>query len=212
MLEKDKHLTEKGRYLHSFYWLSTSRSQTHPPTSTLSRFNTGTPERLQLGAKSSVTDFFSIDLAADWEAMGDSSFWSVVEAALDPIFPNEDGHPRPSDDRNHSPPLSVGQRSMPTHHHIKEKQERTATRNGNAYFIAHMTPGPPVIVDSVVPAWKRLISDTLLPQELISLIEEIFVNKDEVKAISGLLGDDAQVFINTIHKVCPLFFLSRGTI
>jgi hypothetical protein len=66
--------------------------------------------------------------------------------------------------------------------------------------------------DSDIPAWKRLISRTLLPLEVISLIEAIFTNKDEVKAICDLGGDDAQTFINTIHEVRKLTFSSRGII
>lgn len=58
-----------------------------------------------------------------------------------------------------------------------------------------------ILVDSSTPAWKRLISYTLLPHEIISLIETIFTSKDEVKAICDLRGDDAQTFINVIHEV-----------
>ena len=62
------------------------------------------------------------------------------------------------------------------------------------------------------PAWRRLISHTLLPHEVISLIEEIFTNKEEVQTICDLLGSDAQIFINTIHEVRFEFLPSRDTI
>ena len=50
--------------------------------------------------------------------------------------------------------------------------------------------------------WKHLCSHTFLPHEAVYLIEGIFTNKDEVKMICDLRGDDAQIFIDVIHKVC----------
>ena len=57
-------------------------------------------------------------------------------------------------------------------------------------------------VDSDTPAWKRLICHPLLPPEVISLINAIFMNRDEVKVVCNLRGDDAQTFIDAMHKVC----------
>ena len=52
-----------------------------------------------------------------------------------------------------------------------------------------------------MPACKRLISHAWLPREVISLIQTIFTSEYEVKMILGLRGDDAQTFIDAIHKV-----------
>ena len=57
------------------------------------------------------------------------------------------------------------------------------------------------LVDSDIPAWKRLISHALLPHEIVPLIETIIMNKHEVREVCGLRGDDAQIFINVIHEV-----------
>ena len=51
------------------------------------------------------------------------------------------------------------------------------------------------------PTWKRLISYAFPPQEVVSLVEEVFANKDEVKAICELQGDDAQILVNVMHEV-----------
>ena len=78
--------------------------------------------------------------------------------------------------------------------------------------IALGAPGSSIVTESDTPAWKRLISRSLLPFEVISLIEAVFTSKDEVKMICDLRGDDAQTFINTIHEVRIVFFPSGGTI
>ena len=64
-----------------------------------------------------------------------------------------------------------------------------------------LAPGSFIPADSGTPAWKRLIRYALLPHDVISLIETIFTNEDEVKMIFDLHADDAQPFINAIHKV-----------
>jgi len=69
-----------------------------------------------------------------------------------------------------------------------------------------------IIVDPDAPACKRLISKAFFPHEVTSLIETIFTSKDQVKMIGDLRGDDAQAFIDVIHKVCftPLHFWARS--
>lgn len=51
------------------------------------------------------------------------------------------------------------------------------------------------------PACRSLISRTFSPHEIISLIEVIFGNQNEIKMIGFLRGDDAQTFIDVIHGV-----------
>ena len=94
----------------------------------------------------------------------------------------------------------------PTYRHI----EMTGTYDGN--LLTHTAPTSSILLDADAPAWKRLIGRALPPREVISLIEEIFTNKEEVKMICDLLGDDAQTFINTIHEVRLPSFPSRSTI
>lgn len=73
-------------------------------------------------------------------------------------------------------------------------------------------PGLFILTDPNTPAWKRLINHGLLPHEVVSLVETIFTSEDEVKMIFDLSADDAQSFINAIHRVCFTFFPFRGTI
>jgi hypothetical protein len=56
-------------------------------------------------------------------------------------------------------------------------------------------------VCSELPAWKRLISHTLVTHERISLITTIFSDDNQVEMVRDLSGDDAQTFINTIDEV-----------
>ena len=53
-------------------------------------------------------------------------------------------------------------------------------------------------------ACRRLISRVFSPREIISLIEEIFMGKDEVNVIGCLGSDAAQTFIEVVHKVRPV--------
>ena len=64
---------------------------------------------------------------------------------------------------------------------------------------------------SEVPAWKRLISDTLTMEERITLIVEIFSDLDQVKMVRNLSGDDAQTFINVTDEASfYIFFTSKS--
>ena len=92
------------------------------------------------------------------------------------------------------------------------KQKVAEIDNREPLFITRdTTQRSSVTADSEAPAWKRLISLTLLPHEIISLIEVIFASRDEVQAICVLHGDDAQTFIDVIHGVCFLFLPSSDT-
>jgi len=51
------------------------------------------------------------------------------------------------------------------------------------------------------PAWKWLASDTLASYERISLITMIFSDRDQIKTVRNLSGDDAQTFIDKIDEV-----------
>ena len=86
--------------------------------------------------------------------------------------------------------------------HAQEKQE--------VYIPLKSKPLLPTPADSETPAWKRLTSRSLPPPEVISLIKAIFTNRDEVEVICDLRGDDAQSFIDAIHKVRFVFFPSFG--
>ena len=50
-------------------------------------------------------------------------------------------------------------------------------------------------------AWKHLISRTFPSHEVVSLVEGIFEDEEEVRALNDLRGDDAQTFIDVIHEV-----------
>jgi hypothetical protein len=77
----------------------------------------------------------------------------------------------------------------------------TRAHNGDPLLTVNQAPGLHIPVNSDAPACKRLTSRTFLPHEVISLIEAIFTSQDEVNAIGYLRGDDAQTFIDVIHKV-----------
>ena len=85
------------------------------------------------------------------------------------------------------------------------------TRDDGLPLMVHSVPDSSNLVDLDVPACKRLISRTPSPQEVTSLIETIFMSKEEVKMIRDLRGDDAQTFVDVIHGICFAFsFLRRS--
>ena len=57
---------------------------------------------------------------------------------------------------------------------------------------------------SGTPAWKRLIDHLLAPDEQISLITDIFSDRDETEIVKHLRGEDAQSFVDLIDQVNPL--------
>ena len=57
------------------------------------------------------------------------------------------------------------------------------------------------------PAWKRLISPTTSAEERTDLITSIFSDRDEVKVLECLSGNDAQAFVDAIDEA-SIFILS----
>ena len=53
------------------------------------------------------------------------------------------------------------------------------------------------------PAWKRLINNSPTSNEKLSLITEIFSNRDETDTVKRLQGDEAQSFVDAIDQVVP---------
>ena len=84
----------------------------------------------------------------------------------------------------------------------------TRTRNEALVLAANSPLYSPLLANVDEPAWKRLASRAFPPHEVVSLIETILMSEDEVKMIGNLCGDDAQNFIDEIHKVSspPLRF------
>ena len=73
-------------------------------------------------------------------------------------------------------------------------------------------PGPSVHTGFDTLDWKRLIRGPLAAPERISLITTIFSNRDEVKMVRRLYGDDAQTFVNVIYdaRLCTLSSPKNG--
>ena len=61
------------------------------------------------------------------------------------------------------------------------------------------------------PAWEQLISHTLSTHERISLIVSIFSDRNQVKVVEGISGDDAQNFIDVIDAVSTTHLHLWGT-
>ena len=56
---------------------------------------------------------------------------------------------------------------------------------------------------SGTPAWKRLINRPLTSKERISLITDIFSDRDETEIVKNLSGEDARSFVDVIDQVIP---------
>lgn len=68
--------------------------------------------------------------------------------------------------------------------------------------IQRLPPLPSVLsIHPNSPDWKRLITSPLPRDERISLITTIFSNRDEVKIIRHLCGDNAQILVDVIYEV-----------
>ena len=59
----------------------------------------------------------------------------------------------------------------------------------------------PLPTRSDIPAWKCLIDRPLTSDERISLITEIFSDRNEIEVVRNLRGRNAQSFVNVIHEV-----------
>ena len=91
---------------------------------------------------------------------------------------------------------------------------RTTTNGGGALLPRldpgrHMdhSPDPPVPIDSREQAWQRLLSRAAPQDELPSLIETIFSDRETAKMVDRLRGSEAQAFIDVIDGVrhCALY-------
>ena len=125
--------------------------------------------------------------------------------------PEPEQEPVPESNSEHEavpPPLTFA----PVHPHTQETKEGTGAHDDRPLLATHRVPGSSVPADSNTPRWKRLISHTLPPHEVIYLVEAIFTSKGEVEMIRELRGDDAQAFIDVVHKVCFVLFPSRGRV
>ena len=56
---------------------------------------------------------------------------------------------------------------------------------------------------SGAPAWERLINHPLPTNECISLITDLFSDRDEVEAIKRLSRANAQSFVDVLDEVFP---------
>jgi len=65
------------------------------------------------------------------------------------------------------------------------------------------------LVNSDVPACKRQIGHTFSTQGVTSLIEAIFMNKDEIRMVRNLRRNDAQTFVDVIYEVRSVLFFPR---
>ena len=54
---------------------------------------------------------------------------------------------------------------------------------------------------SGIPAWRRLIYHSLAESERVSLIKDLFSDRDEIEAIKHLSRDDAQSFVDVLDEV-----------
>jgi len=61
----------------------------------------------------------------------------------------------------------------------------------------------PFLTFSGIPAWKRLIGGSLAKEERISLITDLFSDRDETETVRDLHGDNAQSFVDVIDEVLP---------
>ena len=53
------------------------------------------------------------------------------------------------------------------------------------------------------PAWKCLIRDPLTSDERISLIADIFSDRDEIEMVKHLHREEAQSFVDVVYQVIP---------
>jgi len=68
------------------------------------------------------------------------------------------------------------------------------------------------LADFEEPACKRLITRTFSSHEVISLVEAVFANKDEVKMVREFRGDAAQTFVDVVHGVRLYLLRSFGAV
>ena len=54
---------------------------------------------------------------------------------------------------------------------------------------------------SGIPMWKHLIDRSLTPDGRISMITNIFSDRNEIETVQELSGDDARSFVEAIDEV-----------
>ena len=62
---------------------------------------------------------------------------------------------------------------------------------------------------SGTPAWERLVYHPLSMSERVSLITDLFSDRDEVEAIKRLSRTNAQSFVDVLDEVFPLSYPRR---
>ena len=151
------------------------------------------------------------DEASDTESDSDEDWRRELKAAFSRPQMEEEG--REKTRRRDEELLKEGelQRSFTDEPHQPSQPHRTPSpntltqRSSSTTSTLHATPGPFILVDPKSSACRRLINHTFSPRETISLLEVIFTSKAEINMIRGLRGDDAQTFIDVVHRVCPTF-------
>ena len=62
---------------------------------------------------------------------------------------------------------------------------------------------------SGTPAWERLVDHPLSMSGRVSLITDLFSDRDEVEAIKRLSRTNAQSFVDVLDEVFPLSYPRR---
>ena len=65
------------------------------------------------------------------------------------------------------------------------------------------------LMRSGAPAWERLVCRPLPKNECISLITDLFSDRDEVEAIKRLSRANAQSFVDVLDEVFPRSYPRR---
>ena len=69
-----------------------------------------------------------------------------------------------------------------------------------------------LLMHSDIPAWKRLIICPLTTDERVSLITDIFSNRDDTEVVKLASRDETQFFVDVIDEVHPRFFISEESV
>ena len=76
----------------------------------------------------------------------------------------------------------------------------------SAYILPDLLPH-----SNGIPALKRLVNNPHSPDELASLITDIFSVHDGAEIVARLRGDDAQSFVDAIDEVFHFFVSDEST-
>ena len=111
-----------------------------------------------------------------------------------------DTHTITADIRQDVPKLQVARILSNRSGSLSRNSTRTSDSDGPP-LVVHPVTDSPDLLDLDAPACKRLISRSLSPQQIVSLIGAIFTSKDEVAMIRDLDGDDSQAFVDVVYEV-----------